>query len=152
MAFKRNKRGYITFNHSKQCTSCGIMFTRRATSTMTICKACNNERVKSQPLEYKIYRRARERAKRDQRPFTLTVEDIIVPDICPVLLIPLVEHTGSSGGRSNSPSLDRVDNNKGYTPDNVQVISHRANSMKLDASPEELILFADWVYRTYKNE
>ena len=49
----------------------------------------------------------------------------------------------------NSPSLDRMDNSKGYVKGNVQVISHKANSMKFSASKDELLKFAEWVMRVY---
>ena len=64
---------------------------------------------------------------------------MIVPQKCPVFGIPLVS-TGvrGSGPRFNSPTLDRIDSAKGYTPGNVWVISHRANSLKSNASLEEL--------------
>jgi hypothetical protein len=48
-----------------------------------------------------------------------------------------------------SSSLDRVDLSKGYIPGNIQVMSSKANKMKNDASPDELLSFADWVYKTY---
>jgi hypothetical protein len=48
-----------------------------------------------------------------------------------------------------SPSLDRIKPELGYVPGNIQVISARANVMKNDATPEELLAFANWVYRTY---
>ena len=34
----------------------------------------------------------------------------------------------------NAPSLDRIDNNKGYTLDNVQIVSLAYNKMKCDSS------------------
>jgi hypothetical protein len=40
----------------------------------------------------------------------------------------------------NSPSLDRIDNTKGYVPGNVWVISWRANDLKRNATLEELKL------------
>lgn len=54
-------------------------------------------------------------------------------DICPILGTPL-----------DIKSLDRIDNSKGYTPDNVQVISLRANSIKRDATFDELIKLGEW--------
>jgi hypothetical protein len=43
------------------------------------------------------------------------------------------------GFRHNrAPSLDRVDNSRGYTLDNVAVICTRCNLIKSDATPDEL--------------
>lgn len=71
-------------------------------------------------------------------------------EYCPILKLKLETHRGGgAGGRDNSYSLDRILPEKGYVAGNVQVISHKANSMKYSASKEELKLFADWVYTTY---
>lgn len=92
---------------------------------------------------------ARKRAKRDGVPFALTPETVpSVPSFCPVFGIEMKRSLGSRGGSAESPSLDRVCPNKGYVPNNVQWVSYRANSMKRDASPRELLRFADWIYRT----
>lgn len=40
---------------------------------------------------------------------------------------------------------DRKDSTKGYTKDNVWVISLIANSMKWSSTKEERVLFAKWV-------
>jgi hypothetical protein len=55
-----------------------------------------------------------------------------------LLGIPLFRAEGQDGARSNSPSLDRIDSSKGYTPDNIWVISNKANSIKSNATVEEL--------------
>ena len=78
---------------------------------------------------------ARQRSKRNGRECTITKEDIVIPEYCPVLGIKL-EQGGSF--KSNSPSLDRIDNSKGYIRGNVIVVSNRANSIKRDATIEEL--------------
>ncbi len=80
---------------------------------------------------------ARARARRLGIEFKLTLEDITVPKVCPVLGIPLVVG-GKKRERDNSPSLDRKDNAKGYTPDNIRVISWRANDVKGNATVIEL--------------
>ena len=79
--------------------------------------------------------RARERAKRDGREFSITKEDIVVPDVCPLLGITIIP---KAKDRHHSPSLDRKDSSKGYTPDNIWVISARANTLKNNSTSDEL--------------
>lgn len=80
----------------------------------------------------------RHRAKVAGREFTITAADLIVPERCPVLGIPLRVGAGCGGHQDSSPSVDRFDNSKGYVSGNVRVISYRANSIKRDATVEEL--------------
>lgn len=84
---------------------------------------------------------ARARALRLGLDFDLELSDIKVPECCPVLGMPLCINRGS-GCHDDSPSLDRIDNNKGYVWDNVLVVSGRANRIKNDSSPEELVRLA----------
>jgi hypothetical protein len=88
----------------------------------------------------------RNRAKERNLEFDLTKEDIIVPALCPILLKPLI--CGDKNDYSFSPSVDRIDNSKGYTKDNIQVISMKANKMKNNATKEELLNFAKWIKKT----
>ena len=71
--------------------------------------------------------------------FSLQPEDIVIPDKCPVLGIPIKAFM-SKGNIGNSPSIDRIDPSKGYTPDNIRIISNRANRKKQDCTVEELRL------------
>lgn len=119
---------------------------------MSLCHRCNSERVKTnQTSEQKMLSRAKCRAKAKGRDITITIDDIIIPKLCPILGVPLVIHSGHPGGFPDSPALDRFDSSKGYTPDNVWVISQRANQMKADASVEEMKLFAKWVLNNFDN-
>lgn len=96
-----------------------------------------------------IFKRLKERAKKQQRVVELTVDDITVSQYCPILGIELQVNHGLNGGRSNSPSIDRKDSTKGYTKENVWVISQLANQMKSNATPEQLVTFARWVLKEY---
>ena len=83
---------------------------------------------------------------------TILEEDIHIPATCPVIGIPIEKVFNANGKRGacpSSPSLDRIDNTKGYEIGNIQVISNKANSMKNSASPKELLQFAFWVILTY---
>lgn len=44
-----------------------------------------------------------------------------------------------------SPSLDRVDNTRGYVPGNVLVISWKANQIKSNATLAELESIVAWL-------
>lgn len=90
-----------------------------------------------------IVHHARYRAKVRGVICTITADDFSIPEFCPILGMPLVYGRGNSG--PDSATLDRIDPNKGYVRGNVQVISRRANMMKSDASPAELLKFAAWV-------
>ena len=87
-----------------------------------------------------LVRNARQRAKTFGVPFEITKEDIVIPDFCPVLGIPIRVTTFSNGRKDwgNSPSLDRIVPELGYVKGNICVISLRANRIKCDATPEEL--------------
>jgi hypothetical protein len=85
---------------------------------------------------------AKIRAKSRGLEFSLTLNDIIFPILCPVLGIPLTPGKQYAPG---CPSLDRFDNSKGYIPANVTVISHRANTIKTNASLGELRQVVAWM-------
>lgn len=133
----------------RECTGCGTLF--EITSKMTLCKTCNCNRVKSLSPQWKMHMRAKTRARERGFDFNIDLDDIVIPDMCPVLDIPINVNKGRSGAYVNSPSLDRIDNNKGYIKGNVQVVSQLANAMKGAATPEQLLKFSDWIIRTYKD-
>jgi predicted nucleic acid-binding Zn-ribbon protein len=139
----KNRQGYFVSDEERECTNCGAIFFK--TSKMTLCKKCNSERVKSQTPEWKMHQRAKVRAKERGIEFNLDISDINIPDICPILGLDLNVNSGKSGAYPNSPSLDRIDNSKGYVKGNVRVISQQANAMKHCASSSQLHLFANWI-------
>lgn len=96
------------------------------------------ERTSMDPTEYKRRSAIRGAAKRAQErglEFDLVYEDLVYPTHCPVLGIELENDTSD---RNTSPALDRFDNDKGYTMDNVRIISGRANDLKKDGTVEEI--------------
>jgi hypothetical protein len=86
---------------------------------------------------------ARHRAKVQNLPFNIELNDIVVPAVCPLLRVPLVISTGHMS--PNSPSLDKIVPALGYVKGNVRVISFKANTMKSNASLEEMeLLVNNW--------
>lgn len=111
-------------------------------------------RIHSNPYSIKLalLRGAKQRAKTKGLEFNIDVSDIILPDTCPLLNVPLSsscrENTKSV---DNSYSVDRINPSKGYVKGNVWVISNKANRIKNDASLDELELLVNnlkkyWVH------
>lgn len=103
------------------------------------CNECRAEGLsiyrREHPRKRLLYS-ARARAKRYGREFDLIEDDIIIPERCPILDIKLKLHTKRRC--EESPTIDRIDNDRGYTKDNIVVCSWRANRMKNGFSLEEL--------------
>lgn len=98
------------------------------------------KRTKEEALWYS----AKKRAEKAGLAFTIQVADVVIPKICPVLGIPLsISNTGRFV--DSSPSLDRRNNDFGYVPDNVEVISMRANRIMCDASLDEIRRLYKWM-------
>lgn len=101
--------------------------------------------------EYLVWRLLRDASRRCEKSgvqFALEQKDIRIPSRCPALGIPIERNRGASGPSQHSPSLDRIDPLKGYTPDNVRVISYRANTIKHNASLDELQKIVNYVERS----
>ena len=117
------------------------------------CRECNKKSSKEWNANNKdslILKRLKERSIQKGLDFDLTAADINVPLKCPVFGFDLQRN--HKVPLFNSPSVDRIDPTKGYTKDNIQIISQLANAMKQNASPEQLLQFAKWVLTTYEKE
>lgn len=79
------------------------------------------------------------RARKLGIPCTISLADVVIPDVCPVLGVPFTK--GEKKPVASSPTLDRIDNSKGYEPGNVMVICYLANTMKNAATFTELKRF-----------
>lgn len=108
-------------------------------------KKKSNKELRKQFPEKHLVKAAKQRAKNKGWEFNLTYEDIVIPKYCPYLGLELKYLGGDS-----SPSLDRIDSNKGYVKGNVQVISTKANTMKNNASKEELIIFSKAILEMFE--
>lgn len=86
---------------------------------------------------------ARTRSKRKGMDFDISFADISVPNFCPVLGLRLEHAKGAP--TASSPSLDRIDNSKGYVRGNIRVISRRANFLKNNATVDELRAVLNYV-------
>jgi hypothetical protein len=87
---------------------------------------------------------AKTRAKKLGVPFDLTVEDIVVPDRCPVLGMAITHQYGKRAA-DFSPSLDRIIPALGYVKGNVRIISWRANYLKNNGTADEFEAIARYI-------
>jgi len=116
---------------------------RRKTPNKHLEYARTYQAQKRQSFDYRLQmllNASKQRAVLKNIEHTLTLEQLkaIYPadNKCPVFGTEL--QFGNAGFREHSPSIDKIDPNKGYTLDNVQIISWRANRLKADASINEL--------------
>ena len=115
------------------------------------CKRENSRKNKPTPEEYRnrinltidrhMVAIAKQRAKKGGIKFNLKPGDIQVPEKCPLLGIPIKRGRGHCC--AGSPTLDRINPSRGYIKDNVWVISYRANLIKSNATPEEIIMVGE---------
>ncbi len=96
-------------------------------------------------------------AKRRNHEFNLTINDIQLPEYCPLLGIKLYYNfeKRTHFNSFNHASLDRIDNSKGYIKGNVIVLSRLANAMKNEADFNQLLTFSDNIkslINYYKNQ
>lgn len=135
----------------RECSKCKMMlppdaFNKNpghADGFNNMCRECAKTRWKETAADKRVtylLHRLKSKSKQIGVPFNLEPCDIVVPDVCPVLHIPLSfgKEADDTGWRDNSPSVDRIVPSLGYVKGNVIVISYRANRIKNDATIDEL--------------
>lgn len=107
------------------------------------------ESINNDSYKRSILYTVKARAKKKNIFFDLKEDDIEIPTHCPILGIEL------EIGRDcwyNSPSIDRIDNKKGYTKDNVVVVSLMCNTIKNQATPSQIRRVADYYQKLYEEK
>lgn len=95
------------------------------------------------PEKY-LLQTAKSRAKSKGLEFNIDLDDIKIPEVCPVFKTPFTLEI-KKGQNPRAPSLDRIDSSKGYVKGNVQIISWRANDLKSDGTPEEFKMLSEFL-------
>lgn len=108
----------------------------------------NLRRNRRENPERNLLNRARIRAIEKNLEFNLELSDIVIPPLCPYLQVPIKK---ADGVFDYAPSIDRIDNTKGYIKGNIEVVSLKANQMKNRATVPELIQFAESVLKKYRD-
>ena len=142
----RHGHGTMRFMANKDCVKCRANIKNKARARYAEKRKLNKPKPKSYTPPNATAKEAwAYRAVRHSGRKALEAKDIIplLVDVCPILEIPLNYSPIGYGQKTppNHASLDRINPNKGYVVGNLQVISKKANSMKSDATIEELRKF-----------
>ena len=91
-------------------------------------------------------RDAKNRAIKKNVPFEITTAYIlsILTDTCPIYGTEF-KWLGNGKILPTSPRLDRIDPKKGYVEGNIVVISSKANTMKSNATWQEILVVSTWL-------
>lgn len=101
------------------------------------------------------YANAKQRAKHKEIAFDLTSDALYdlakKTETCPILGVELEYYRGRGNRRrANAASIDRVDNDGGYTLDNIAIISQRANGIKSRLTIQELLALGRYAEINYQ--
>ena len=95
--------------------------------------------LEKNPFKFRLARTlasAKNRAKRYNVPFEITLQDLIdmfpTDNLCPVLKEPFI--WGTKSNKELSPSIDRMIPELGYVKGNIKFISYKANRIKNDST------------------
>ena len=145
-------------NQEKNLSHFSLLDKTRKTTTerKSTCKKCSASIRQTEKLnrDWKVdaakllYKNIKSRCKRTGREFSIDLEDIFIPEKCPVFGFDLKREDKKTW--MCAPSVDRIDSSKGYIKGNVTVVSRRANILKRDATVEELELLLNY-YKTLRN-
>jgi len=135
----------------------------------SLCKECANNSYKKYSLEQRMWNivtKKKSSCLKNKIEFNMQHEDLGIeiekidkvsrgskaqyivkkyPTRCPVLEIELDWGYKLQGKqKDNSPSIDRIDPDKGYVSGNVRIVSNKYNSIKNNSTPEDRIKIAKY--------
>jgi len=152
---KGNCYAYNYKNYMYRCNTCHNKMKREVAK-----RGRRNKTVGSTYHLASMQKGARARAKKNNLPWDLSCNYLreIMTDTCPILGIKFeLNKNGQKWGKGKnknnwqtSPSIDRIVPKKGYTKDNVIIISLMANSIKSQATPDQIQKVATFYKKLYK--
>lgn len=141
----------IVLDGSQKCAYCGseMEFKRKEDEKMkrfcsTRCREHHYRKHTHQGWASTKVGSLKQSAKKRGIDFDMTAEDLLEigqPKVCKYLGMELDYAADSI--KPESASVNRIDPRKGYVRGNIEIISNKANSMLLDATPEELMTFVE---------
>ena len=159
--FSKNKSGPNGYNC--QCKLCAKIYRQQNKDKIRIARKAyyhqNKDKMRIVEAAYKrdhrkrhrgsihyalssLVERAKQRAKRDNLPFDLTIEWLraMVVSHCPITLQPIdwtKEQVVNGNAGPNSPSIDKVKPELGYVQSNCAIVSFRGNAIKSNGTIDE---------------
>ena len=147
---EKNMEDFHRDAHGKQgrksrCKSCIALYMLNRKNVPGVKESLyqNGRKYDRNNPEARMANSARERAKASGIPCEITKQDIVIPEMCPILGIYL--ERGNRKAHDSAPSLDRIIPEVGYVLGNTNVISYRANRIKNDGTAREHLRIADWM-------
>ena len=134
--------------HKKEISEYSRLYAEKNKDKIKFNHKARKEKILSDPIKRRAYclihklHGIQQRARNKNLEFDLDHQWMFDNDkgFCPIFKIEFIY--SSTKKHPNSISLDRIDNNKGYTKDNCIFISLRANQIKNDGTPEDLYKIA----------
>lgn len=139
MFYKQSRNRDGLFNICKQCLKSD--YKTRKVNGMNTLDYQNEYQANKKPAK-KLLASTKGSAAVRNISHDITVEDIenIMVTRCPYFGLELVYDAKSY--HPGSASVDRINPHLGYTPDNIEIISRKANMIKQDLTPSQLKMFA----------
>lgn len=110
----------------------------------TKCRECRKPQSQidwaKRTREQNLLASAKHRAKKNGLPFNLELSDIVIPERCPVLDVPI-----SPGPGWYAPSVDKKIPSLGYVKGNITIMSKRANTLKNNMGLYEVEKLFKWM-------
>jgi hypothetical protein len=94
-----------------------------------------SKRFREKNPESNMLRSVKQSARIKKLECNIDKTDIIIPDVCPVLGIPLFKNGKLT---ANTPSIDRIKPELGYVKGNILVVSLLANRIKTNATAAQI--------------
>lgn len=132
------KNNMIHFYNETNCVHCSERKRYTRSNRCVKCTVVRNQRRRESNPELNMLEHVRKTSHAKGIPFNLTLDDIVIPDVCPVLGIKITNNLGKGKASDDSPSIDRMIPELGYTKGNVHIISNKANTVKLHATIDDI--------------
>ena len=104
-------------------TKCSTKYCSRKIYALCLCRRCYNRDYRKRNVIKASYQALKDNAKRRKKIFDISYEQF--EQFCCT-----TKYIAGKGKTRNSLTIDRIEENKGYTADNIRVLPNRENVKK----------------------